>query len=291
MKKILIIGYGFIGSNLYEYLINKNYNVIVASPSVYKSYGDNFYQISLEQLCNNEKILTGVTEVVFLAHIAIPSSPLTSFDIEFRQIISPSKILFRNLAEKNINLVYVSSGGSIYGRSAAMYIDETCQTIPISLYGITKLLIERLIAAINIEKSLRYIILRPSNIYGYHKIVKKQGIVNIAIDAVLNGKSINIWGDGFGMKDYMYIDDFVRALELVLSAEESFPNDIFNVGSSKYYSVNEVINEVENIFAKKIVRNYISSSKFNEKYNFMAINDLQEGINNIFNKISLDENA
>lgn len=143
-------------------------------------------------------------------------------------------------------LVFVSSGGTVYGPATTLPIPEDHPTNPISAYGIHKLLIEKHLGLHFYRDSLRAMVLRAANPYGpYQRPGRGQGLVANLMMRRLSGKPIEIWGDGSTVRDYLYVDDLVRAL-LSAAAYEGF-HRVLNVGSGIGRSVKEVVAAVDEV--------------------------------------------
>ena len=143
------------------------------------------------------------------------------------------------------NIVFISSGGAIYGDS---FIDcmghlEEEVLFPRSAYGISKLIIEKYLYLYGIQHGIKSLVLRLSNPYGPFHYSQKQGIINIAMERALDGKQFEIWGDGNGKKDYIFIEDFCDILiRLIYKWDNRY--SVINVGSGMLLSVNEIVNEL-----------------------------------------------
>jgi UDP-glucose 4-epimerase len=143
-------------------------------------------------------------------------------------------------------VVFVSSGGTVYGTTSQNPIPETATTDPISAYAVHKLTIEKYFALYRHLCGLDYLILRVANPYGPMQIARKnQGVVAALMKRALAGEPIEIWGSGEVVRDFVYVDDVVRAL--LLAALHSGPSRLFNVGSGAGVSINKVIDDVERL--------------------------------------------
>ena len=143
-------------------------------------------------------------------------------------------------------LVFVSSGGTVYGPATTLPIPEDHPTNPISAYGIHKLLIEKHLGLHVYRDSLHAMVLRAANPYGpYQRPGRGQGLVANLMMRRLSGKPIEIWGDGSTVRDYLYVDDMVRALLAAAAYEGS--HRILNVGSGVGRSVKEVMAAVDEV--------------------------------------------
>lgn len=143
-------------------------------------------------------------------------------------------------------VVFVSSGGTIYGIPEKIPTREDDPCWPITSYGISKLAVERYLHLYSHMYGLDYRVLRVSNPFGpYQTPAKNQGVIAAFIKRVMAGQHLEVWGDGTVIRDYLYVDNVVEALELAALHEGS--DRIFNIGSGVGRSLNEVIEAIEAI--------------------------------------------
>jgi UDP-glucose 4-epimerase len=146
-------------------------------------------------------------------------------------------------------LVFVSSGGTVYGVPAAVPIPETAPTEPISAYGLQKLAIERYLALFRRKHGLDSVVLRVSNPYGpLQRARRSQGVIAAFLEAALRGEALEIWGDGTVTRDFVYIDELVEAM--LLAAVHGGPSRVFNVGSGRGIDINTVANDIETVLGR-----------------------------------------
>jgi UDP-glucose 4-epimerase len=158
-------------------------------------------------------------------------------------------------------VVFISSGGTIYGVPNRIPVDENKSTDPLCSYGISKLAIEKYLALFNHLYGLNYVILRPSNPYGrYQNPQAIQGVISVFCNKMIKNEVVNIWGDGSVIRDYIYIDDLVEALVLAGESESAL-SEIFNIASGVGLSLNALIGRIEKVLGKKakIERSYSRS--------------------------------
>lgn len=137
-------------------------------------------------------------------------------------------------------IVYVSSGGTVYGIPSTIPTPETAPCWPITAYGISKLTIERYLHLYHHHHGLDYRILRVANPYGPHQTSRKgQGAIGAFLEKAMSGQPIEVWGDGLAARDYIHIDDVTAALEA--AATHTGSERVFNIGSGRPRSLNEVI--------------------------------------------------
>ena len=119
----------------------------------------------------------------------------------------------------------------------------------------TKLLLENNILFEHRTQGLQYLIVRPSNPYGHGQALNgKQGFIAVALGKILSGSSIEIWGDGSVVRDYIYIDDFARIFEQLL--KKNVLNTIVNIGSGNGYSVNQIVDTLKKIVDEPVKVEY-----------------------------------
>jgi len=152
-------------------------------------------------------------------------------------------------------VVFVSSGGTIYGIPNQVPTPETASTNPITAYGISKLAIEKYLGLYQHLYGLEYRVLRLANPFGpFQTALKNQGVIGAFARGVLAGKPIEIWGDGSVTRDYVYVDDVVEAL--VLAATHEGLGRIFNIGSGEGRSLNDIVAAIVGLLGEKIPVNY-----------------------------------
>ena len=141
-------------------------------------------------------------------------------------------------------IIFVSSGGTIYGRPLQIPTPETAPTEPITAYGVSKLATEKYLALCERLYGLDYRVLRVTNPFGpYQLTLKNQGVIAALISHAIRRQPVEIWGDGTVVRDFIYIDDVVDAL--IAAAEDRGAERIFNIGSGVGRSLREVIAEIE----------------------------------------------
>jgi UDP-glucose 4-epimerase len=151
-------------------------------------------------------------------------------------------------------LVYLSSGGMVYGIPDVVPIPESHPLRPIGSYGIVKVAAEAFIGLYARNKGLSPVILRPSNTYGERQGRDgAQGVVNALLRRAMTGETIEIWGDGSVVRDYLSVHDLAR---LCLTAAESGVNGTFNAGSGLGTSLRTLIDMVAEVTGRKLDVSY-----------------------------------
>lgn len=148
-------------------------------------------------------------------------------------------------------VVFVSSGGTIYGIPDLIPTPETARTNPITAYGISKLAIEKYLGLYEYLYGLQYRVLRVANPFGpYQTALKNQGVIAAFLRGALAGKPIEMWGDGSVTRDYIYVDDVVEAL--VLAATHQGAGRIFNIGSGEGRSLNDIVTAINSLLGEQV---------------------------------------
>lgn len=267
MKRILILGGGFIGANIAKMLVEYGYFVKILSRTNPNIPHVVFKRFDWRNITNESSFFEDIDIVI---HTICTSVPLSSYN-DIKRDIQDNILLNIDLIEilkfQHIKkTIFISSGGAIYGN-----IDPTCgtkesfSTNPISPYGISKLATEKYFQMHDELTNSHTIILRPSNIYGVgQRISKPQGVIGHMINLHKSNEVFKIWGDGKGKKDYLHINDFVDAITKIVELD-SFERNIYNVSSHELYSVNELVAMVNDISGKELQVDYIEESKVDVK--------------------------
>lgn len=188
--------------------------------------------------------------------------------------------------------MFASTGGAVYGEQEFFPADENHPTNPVSPYGITKLTIEKYLYFYKNEYGLNYTILRYANVYGPRQNpFGEAGVVAIFVNKLLKNENPLINGDGKQTRDYVFVEDVVKANVFTLDTEDS---EIFNVGTGIETSVNELFIKLNSIAGNKAkekhgsapkgeqMRSVITSGKLFKKFNWKPSVKIDEGLQNTF---------
>ena len=265
MKYLVLGGKGFIGSHLVKALINDGHSVRVfdrnASESEEMSENIEYISGDFTDIFAIAEALTGIDVVYHLISTTVPSTSNLDMvnDIE-TNLVSTLRLL-KTMVSVGVNkIVFLSSGGTVYGNPKMNPIPETHPLNPICSYGIVKVAIEKYLFLFNQLHGVEYNILRVSNPYGANQQhYGVQGVIPTFLLKALRNEPITIWGDGTIERDYIYINDLVCAS--VKAGKEMF-NDVFNVGSGVLTSINEIINTIEEVSNLKLKLNNLPQRNF-----------------------------
>lgn len=242
-KKILILGgAGFLGSNLCCYLRNQGYGVCCFDVEYPAQRQKGIHYIKGD-FFNDGELEDAVSDKECIIHAISTVNPGNSNELYMRgygKDLLQTIRLCEMLAEKKIKMIFISSGGTVYGNHVKQPIDENVLPSPINHYGNIKLSIENAMRTFNIQMNTKFLIARVSNPYGqgqdFHKGV---GFVDAVLKNTLEGNPVEIWGDGENVRDYVYISDVCEMMGCMV--EYQGEEDTFNICSGTGVSQNEVI--------------------------------------------------
>ena len=295
MKKFLIIGgAGFIGSHLSETLLKLGYSAVIIddfSTNALKKINSKIkiYKTDIESL-DKVKDIFKKEKPDFVYHLvgAINlrrqiTDPLSIKDLD---ILGRTKLILDICLESKVKkIIFISSGGAIYESAKVIPTPEDYLVHPTSLYGLANLMIEKYIELYYRKNNLNFVILRLSNVYGPRQW--KSGIIPSIIAKLLKKERPIIYGNGIQTRDFIYIDDAISALIL---ATEKGKREIYNVGSNKEISFNEIFTVIKNLLdaknspiykkstAQETQRSAMDIAKIKKEFGWQPKIDLKKGI-------------
>lgn len=296
-RLVILGGLGFMGSRLCLALALEGVRpVIFDRPAASRSLiGELASEVEIIEgdITRPEDVLGAIAEadtVINLVHTTVPGSSMNDPVYDVMSNVAASVNWLRRLPETKVRrLLYVSSGGTVYGRPLANPIDETHPTDPISSYGITKLTIEKYVALYAALYNVDHLILRPSNVYGVGQQLRTgQGVVGVLAQRALRGEPLDIWGSGESQRDYLYVDDLVAALLSLLPYRG--PHRVFNISSGEGHSVLDIVRllrdqlgslpEIRHHPARgfDVPHNVLDSNRLRTETNWRPTVDLSTGI-------------
>jgi UDP-glucose 4-epimerase len=312
-KKAFILvmgGLGFIGSHLSRALIKEGHRVRIFDKLYNTLYrvSDILDQVEILQgdIQRSQDVLAACRDVdiaVDLVHTTVPGSSMKDpgYDIE-SNVVAHARWLSR-IGETSISkIIYISSGGTVYGIPQTIPIDENHQTDPISSYGITKLAVEKYVAMYAKMNCINYCICRPSNVYGEgQQLNVGQGVIGVFLDRALRGLPVEIWGDGEIRRDYLYILDLISALQALVAYEGN--ERVFNISSGRGVSLNEIHSAIQKVLHKAIPvqkqpkrdfdvpTNILDNRLLMQETSWSPTVNLEEGIARLYNYYNVEEKA
>jgi UDP-glucose 4-epimerase len=291
-RMILILGAGFLGGALHARLRLEGRETRIFSRTPLPHIPDLICG-DINHLDAHAEMFRDVHTIIYTIHTTVPASAHGNPYYDTESNVLPLVKFLDVIRHRGVRrLIYVSTGGAIYGNPTDdRAFTERSVPRPVSAYGVSKLAMEQhfLIARPTFPDGV--VILRPSNIYGRgQRLDRRQGVVAHLLHCASTGAEFELWGDGLGLKDYLYLEDFTNALLRILALEGAPAHNIFNLSSSKRYSVWDIIREVQRLTCRQIrvrhveakdfdVRSFaLDSTLFSTTFGWAARYDLRAGL-------------
>ena len=297
MKILLLGAAGFIGTNLTIELAKKTEDEITL---VDRSKA--FFKPIVDMNLNNVRILGAdltvdmdfdsiLKEQEVVYHLVSTTVPTTSNQHISQELVS-NVVFSANLFEACIRcgvkkVVFVSSGGTVYGKEVDCPLKEKTATNPISSYGVQKITIEKLLYLYRYMYGLDYRIIRLANPYGpYQRPNGILGAVTTFTYKALKGDEITVYGDGSVVRDFIYIDDAIRAIMKIVNGENK--HRTFNLGCGYGTSIKQVLETIEKALGIKLNVSYLEGRKVDVPVNYLDISRYEKYYGAL-NPISLED--
>ena len=260
-KKVLITGgLGFIGSNLARVLVGKGARVTVVD-SLIPQYGGNIHNINdirknidinICDIRDPHAIKYLVQEKDFLFNLAGQTSHMDSMkdpqtDLDINATAQLSILESCRLNNPDIKIVFASTR-QLYGKPDYLPVDEKHPIRPVDVNGINKLAGEWYHLLYNNGHGIKACALSLTNTYGPGMRVKdaRQTFLGIWIRLLLEGKPIQVFGDGKQLRDFNYVDDCVNAL-LLAGANDIANGKVYNLGSKEVVALKTLAELLTNL--------------------------------------------
>ncbi len=266
MRKVLVLGgNGFLGRNLCRHLVEMGEDVYSfdmslpekESQEIHYLEGDFFDDYTLQ------KIIDGMDVIYHAICTLNPGNSNEKCILGYERDFVQTAKLCSFIKDTDCRMIFFSSGGTVYGNQIEQPIKETAVPVPINHYGNLKLCIENTIRTFNFQMKKNMLVARISNPYGpgqdYHKGV---GFIDAAIKRTLKHETIEIWGDGNIVRDYIFIDDLCKMLYALIDYHGEF--EVFNLSSNTGTSQNDVVNILRQITSEVAV-NYLPARTVDAK--------------------------
>jgi UDP-glucose 4-epimerase len=270
-------GKGFIGSHLVDALLRAGYPVRVFDLPNIPLLNDAAEVARVSWLdgdftCGAD-VAAALQDIDVCFHLVFTTLPQSSnadpvFDVE-TNIVATLRMLDQAVRLGLKKVVFISSGGTVYGIPRQVPTPEEHPTEPICSYGITKLAIEKYLHLYRTLHGLDYIVLRLANPFGERqRATAAQGAVAVFMGKVLRGERIEVWGDGAVVRDYVYIGDAVDAMRKAVSY--AGPERVLNIGSGAGISVNDVLAGIAQVTGRTPEIRYTAARAFDVPVSVLA---------------------
>ncbi len=261
-ESLLIGGTGFVGQTLAPRLARAGHKVhlIARRPVSVGFEGEIVLHISpLDNAKLLHTLLPVCRTVYYLASDSTPGTSASEPMWESELNLGPA-LRFLDILQRydQVQLIFISSGGTVYGNPRSLPVGEDHPLSPLSYHGAGKIAMEAFLQAYCRQFGRKVTVLRPSNFYGPGQPYRRGfGIVRGILEHLRRNLPVEIWGDGENVRDFLYIEDFVDAcIELSQKSAQMGAIEVFNVGYGRGHSINELCGIVESATGKRIRREY-----------------------------------
>jgi len=262
MQKCLVTGgAGFIGSHIVEALLKRGDQVRVldnfstGNPNNLKAVREDIEVIEGD-LRNSSDVRDAVKGVDTIFHqaafVSVPQSvkdPATCFETNVNGTIQ----LFKLAEEAGVNRIVIASSAAVYGENPALPLNENATTDPLSPYAASKQVGEIYTKIYTGLLNINVVALRYFNVYGPRQNPNSDyaAVVPIFIKKMLNEEDPVIYGDGLQSRDFVYIDDVVRA-NLLAAESSQAPGQIINICSGIEINLLQLVSSLSGIFNREV---------------------------------------
>lgn len=262
-KTVLITGgAGFIGSNFLKYMFNKypQYKIIVLDSLTYAGNLNNIsfdilrsprFTFKYNSILDKNVVLDVMKQADLVVHFAAEthvSRSIADSAVFFQTDVLGTHCLMESLLLcKNVQRFIHISTSEVYGTAENYFMTEEHPLNPCSPYAGAKAGADRLVYSFWSTYDVPAIIIRPFNNYGPNQHLEK--MLPRFIVSAIEGKNINIHGDGKALRDWIFVEDTCRAIDLALHIEnfEKIKNQVINIGTGIAFSVGDIADKISNI--------------------------------------------
>jgi UDP-glucose 4-epimerase len=281
LKVLITGGAGFIGHHLALHLSSLGYEVLCldnlsrSSPEVVKTLRSSNIDLIIADVLDINSLELIMSR--FKPEVVIHTAALVSVEESVRK---PEDYLRCNVLG-TLNTVRVStnygvsrfiylSSAAVYGDPIKLPVSEEHPLNPKSPYGLSKLIGEEVVKLYHRMYGLEYVILRLFNVYGPRQSLNPySGVITKFIDRVCKGLPPVIYGDGTQTRDFIHVLDVCRATQLSISTENV--NEVYNIGSGKPLSINELANLIIRISKLELRPTYEPSRPSDIRHSYADI--------------------
>ncbi len=240
---------GFIGQFMVPRLLKAipgSFRILVRSRATQGLLWPNTMQGDLVSARDCEKFAEGLDCIFYFAHHNFPLNSNSDQFADVQANLLPLLQLIHAIrtAGRKPHLIYLSSGGAVYGSGQTRVpFDEEATCRPSNSYGVQKLAAEQYIRIAAEQEILNATVLRVGNAYGTPLPEQRmQGLIGVAASLAMAGKPVTVFGNATNVRDYIHLEDLAEMILRAAKPRTSF--NLVNVGSGVGHSVNDVLNLV-----------------------------------------------
>jgi UDP-glucose 4-epimerase len=297
MKILVTGGAGFIGSNVADRFIDEGHNVVIVddlSTGFIENVNPKAKFVKMDIRDENLDGLFASEKFDIVDHHAAQmdvrkSVKMPRFDADVN--IGGSINILENCVKYGVKkIIYISTGGAVYGEPEKMPVSEECHINPLSQYGISKHTVEHYLFLYKMNYNLNYVVLRYPNVFGPRQYPHGEaGVTAIFTEKMLKGEQPYIFGNGEQLRDYTFISDIVEANFLAVTTNGA-DSEIVNIGTGVGVSVNQIFKYLREIIGCKkeaiyqesrlgeIFKIYLDASKAKKLLNWEPKVEFKEGL-------------
>ena len=286
MRCIILGGTGFIGKHLCMALHRQGLAATVVSRqpdrAFLKQYAPTLDALPLDELEGPDvrRRLAETEVVIHLAHGSIPATgqgrPDQELDINVRPAIGTVSYI-AEASRRRCHVVYVSSGGQIYGPGHQSPITETSAPCPTSSYALGKLLVEESLGYMARVGALDLTVLRVANPVGQWQVGARVGLLAASARAAAEGVPLKIFGEGRNMRDYFDVDDLAGLLAGFIPPTGR-RSGVFNIGSGIGHDERAVIAAMEAASGRRLDLEWLPPRAFDLPYAVLDPSKAEQGL-------------
>ena len=280
VRCLVLGGNGFIGRNLCHALVANGASVRCLTKHSIPVFGatERGWHTQIEWIHGSFSdaalIRASLQDIDFVFHLISSTLPATSnkdllYDLTSN--VLPTLQLLGAVRNSEVRkVIFVSSGGAIYGISKQMPVGEDDATNPISAYGIHKLAIEKYLELFRQQWKIDYGVLRVSNAYGVGQpINRSQGVIAQFVHKAVLREPLEVWGDGTVTRDFIHIADVIDAFLLLMHYEGAFR--VFNIGSGQGHTLLQLISMIETMIGEHVELRFMEARSVDVSTNVLNI--------------------
>jgi len=243
-------GSGFIGSHIVDALLKAGHDVRILGHSPEKSREPvpsvDYFVADFSDNAVLKKAMDGIDVVFHSLSATVPATSNRDPEQDIRDNLINTVRLLDIMKKASVKrMVFLSSGGTVYGNPDTIPIPENHPLNPLCSYGIIKATIEKYLFMYQQLYGLQSVIIRPSNPYGPRQgHAGIQGVISTFMAKMMRGEPVQVWGNGEVVRDFFHVEDLAR---LCVMAVENDSVGVFNAGSGSGCSIRQLIGIISDV--------------------------------------------
>lgn len=295
MKVLVTGGAGFIGSNLVKRLINEGAHEVTIVDDFSTGFRENIRGLDVEilegSILDRGLLRQAGHRADAIVHLAArPSVPLSIKEPQLTNEVNVNGTLnVLEVAQDFGSHVTIASSSAVYGDNPTLPLHESECPQPVSPYAVSKLAAEAYGLSYGETYGVPILALRFFNVYGPGQAAGHAyaSVIPSFIDSAVNGRALEIHGDGEQTRDFVFVDDVTDVLACAAKGAISSPG-VLNLAAGKSYSLLEIVAVIESILGESLVKNHISSRAGDIRDSLADITSLQANFPT-FNPFDINE--